>query len=310
MGDEMMNQEACAELVPTQYAMPGVEIFIIEPSGLGVALRISIAQPVKPAVGPRPDSPNAVVYAPDADYLFGTVVDAARVGSFGGELAPAVIVGIGYAQERGDLEFVTRRRFLDFYRGPRRSFDAGAYGNFEFGGADAFLAALRDCVIAKVEQYVPGIDPARRVLLGTSAGGHFAAYLLAQHPRLFQGYALMSPMLVDPQSPRDGAMVRLIEDLPDGALPPGLRVFLSAGEHEEDPGTMFAEFAINSNALRMRTALARHGVATEFVQFAGETHGSVTGAAIRRALRFLLPPVDPKPDWQAALAAKAGAGSQ
>jgi predicted alpha/beta superfamily hydrolase len=287
----------------------------VEPPGLGVGLRISIAQAVKPAIGSDSLGHTGVVYTTDADYLFGTVVDAARLGSFGGDLAPSVVVGIGYADETGDLEFVSKRRFLDFYRGPRRRFDAGAYGSFEFGGADVFLTALRDFVIAKVEQRLPMIDPQRRVLLGTSAGGHFAAYVLAQDPGLFQGYALMSPMLVDPQSPTDGeltpsagagAMVRLIEDLPSGALPSGLRVFLSAGEDEENPGTMFAAFAINSNLLRMRTALARLGAETELKQFAGETHGSVTGAAISRALRFLLPPVVLKTDWQAALANTAG----
>lgn len=307
-----MNRQASAELVPMRDAMPGIEHFIIEPPGLGVALRISIAQPVRPVLDTRPDSRNAIIYATDADYHFGTVADAARLGSYGGDIAPAVVVGIGYAEESGDLAFVSKRRFLDFYRGPRRSFDAGAYGSFEFGGADAFLAALRDHVVPQVENHVSGIDPTRRVLLGTSAGGHFAAYALAEEPGLFQGYAMMSPMLVDPQSLSDGmvtrsrgdgAMVRLIEDLPEGTLPSGLRVFLSAGALEEDPGTMFADFKVNSNAYRMRIALAGHGVTTDYVQFAGETHGSVSGAAISRALRFLLPPIDPSMDWQAALAA-------
>ena len=307
-----MNEKARTDWVPAPQALANVESFIIEPSGLGVALRVSIARPVKPVVGEYTPGSDPVIYATDADYHFGTVVDTVRVGSYGGEVAPAVVVGIGYAQERGDLEFVSRRRFLDFYRGPLRDFDAGAYGKFQFGGADEFLSALR-AVIVKVEQHVSGIDPALRVLLGTSAGGHFAAYVLTQEPRLFQGYALMSPVLIDPQplvnglpvpSIGDGALVRLIQDLPSGTLPSGLRVFLSAGEREENPGNPLGDYAIISNAYRMRTALARQGVATEYAQFVGETHGSVPGAAISRALRFLLPPAGSGMDWRKALAGK------
>ena len=305
--------EALATLKPSPIGMPGVETWIIEPPGLGVALRISIARPVQPAVGGDSDANVAVVYATDADYLFGTVAEGARVGSFGGDMAPAVVVGIGYADETGDLSFVTKRRFLAFYRGPRRGFDAGAYGSFEFGGADAFLAALKDHVIPAVEKHVVNIDPGRRILLGTSAGGHFATYVLSRDPGLFQGYALMSPMLVDPQAhengilPRqqgDGSMVQLVESLPDDALPAECRVFLSAGELEEEPLSMFADFNINSNAMRLRAVLARRGVDTQYFSVPGETHGSATAAASRRALRFLLSPQTAKQDWREALAAK------
>jgi predicted alpha/beta superfamily hydrolase len=288
-------------------ALPGIETFTVTPPDLGVALRVSVARPVQPAIGGDDGGRSAVVYATDADYHFGTVVETARIASYGGDIAPAFVVGIGYADETGDLAFVSKRRFLDFYRGPRRSFDAGAYGSFEFGGADAFLAALRDTVIAGVERRYPAIDPARRVLLGSSAGGHFATCALAEDPALFAGFGLMSPMLIDPQNPGqepppgDGALVDLIDGVPETALSPALRVFLSAGALEEDPGTMFASFRIISNALRLRAALARRGVQTCYAQFADETHGSVSGAAISRALRFLLPPVAARPDWQAAL---------
>jgi len=301
-----MNHETRPGLARSTDAIPGVETFILDPPGLGTALRVSIAEPAAPVLGPPPKGPIAIVYTTDADYCFGTVVEAARVGGSAGDLATAIVVGIGYAEESGSLTFTGKRRILDFYRGPRHSLDMGAYGSFEFGGADAFLASLRDHVIPQVERRIRAIDPARRVLLGTSAGAHFAVYALTQDPGLFRGYGLMSPVLVDfPPSPGDGSLVRLIQDLPDGALPPGLRVFLSAGALEEDPGTMFAPFAIISNAYRMRAALARHGATTEFVQFAGETHTSASGAAISRALRFLLPPLEPGPDWQAALATTA-----
>lgn len=180
----------------------------------------------------------------------------------------------------------------------------GAYGSYEMGGADAFLAALREHVIPTVEPQLTGVDATRRVLLGASAGGHFAAYALTQDPALFRGYALMSPVLVDyPPPPDDVVMVRLVENLPEGALSPEMRVFLSAGSREEDPAEPLASLAIISNAYRMRAALARHGVATELALFTGETHTSVLSTAIGRALRFLLPAPGPKPDWRAALTA-------
>lgn len=290
-------------------AIAGVTTFAINPPGLGTTLRISIAGATEPAVGGEPGATKAIVYTTDADYFFGTTVEAARVGSYGGETAPAIVVGIGYGDETGDLRFVSHRRFLDFYRGPRREFDAGAYGKLQFGGADAFLAALRDHVIPTVESRLAEVDPARRILMGASAGGHFVSYVLARAPQLFHGYSMVSPMLVDPQTPQGGsipqsagddAMVRLIRDLPQGSVPIDTRVFLAAGSTEEDPGSMFGDFAIVSNAYRMRTALARHGVGTEYVVFAGEGHAP--RGAIPRALRFLLPPTTPSTDWQAALA--------
>lgn len=287
-------------------AIPGVETFILEPPGLGTALRVSLAQSAVPVLGARPAGPIDVIYTTDADYCFGTVVEAARIGGSAGDIATAIVVGIGYAEEQGDLAFTGKRRIADFYRPPHRVLDMGGYGVFEFGKADVFLAALREHVLPAVENRTHQIDPARRVLLGTSAGAHFAAYVMLQAPALFRGYGLMSPVLIDyPPEPGDAALVRLVQELPPGALPEGLRVFLSAGEREEEPGSMFEAFAILSNAHRMRSALARLGVTTDFVQFAGETHTSVMGAAISRALRFLLPPSAPAPDWQAALASKA-----
>lgn len=295
----------------SECAIPGVSTFTISPPGLGTTLRISIAASTDVVVGEAPDK-KAIIYTTDADYFFGTTVEAARLASFGGQAAPAVVVGIGYHEETGDMRFVSKRRFLDFYRGPRRQFDAGAYGKLDFGGADAFLAAIRDHVIPIVEEQVEGVDRGRRVLMGSSAGGHFVSYVLSEAPELFNGYSMVSPMLVDPQTPENGlisltagddTMVRLISGLPAGSLPEGIRVFLAAGGAEEDPGTMFADFAIVSNAYRMRTALARHRVATRLEVFTGEGHAP--RGAIPHAIGFLLPPATANTDWQEALAARA-----
>jgi predicted alpha/beta superfamily hydrolase len=284
-------------------AIPGVESFVVAPDGLGASLRISIARPSSPAVGATAGA-LSLVYVTDADYSFGTVVEAARMGHYAGEVGPAVVVGIGYAEERGDYVFVGRRRGLDFYRGPRRSLEIPGLGALELGGAEAFLAALLDTVAPEVERRMPEAAGARRILFGMSAGGHFAAYALTQRPDAFAGYAMMSPALVDfPPAPGDEQMVEAVRALPAGAIPSGTAVFLSAGAREEEPDEALATASIISNAYRMRAALAAHDVSTELVVFADETHISVLGAAITRALRFLVPSHGGS-SWQAALSAK------
>ena len=270
-------------------AIPGVESFLILPDGLGVSLRISIARPSTPAGG-APSDALSVVYVTDADYSFGTVVEAARMGHYAGEVGAAVVVGIGYAEECGDYVFVERRRGLDFYRGPRRSLDIPGFGALELGGADAFLAALLDTVVPGVERRMPEVVGARRVLLGMSAGGHFAAHVLTQRADAFEGYAMMSPGLIDfPPAPGDEQMVEAVRALPSGAIPSGTAVFLSAGAREEEPGEPLTVNSIISNAYRMRGALTAHGVSTELAVFADETHISMLGVAVTRALRFLVP---------------------
>ncbi len=282
-------------------ALPGVESFVLEPEGLGTALRISIARSSPTAIAAA-GGKLSVIFLTDADYAFGSAVEAARMGQYAGELGPAVIVGIGYAEEQGDYAFVGMRRGLDFYRGPRRSMDIPGAGTLELGGADAFLTALLDTVAPAIEHRFPEIAGARRLLFGMSAGGHFAAYALTQRPDAFTGYAMMSPAFVDfPPAPGDEQMVEAVRALPSGFIPSGTTVFLSAGSREEEPGEPLAAASIIGNAYRMRAALAAHGVSTELCLFEGETHISVLGAAITRALHRLVP-ASGSPSWQAALA--------
>lgn len=270
-------------------ALPGVETFTLSPIGLGADLRISIARPLPDRVDA--EAPSVVLYVTDADFCFGTVLEACRIGRFGGEVAPATVVGVGYVRETGDLAFTQQRRALDFYRGPPRTIDLPGAGPLPIGGADAFMTALLDTVAPEVERRVPTAKDADRVLFGMSAGGHFAAHMLVRKPAEFQGYALISPALMDfPPSPGACQMVDAVHDLPSGFIPEGTRVFLSAGSKEEDPADPVAGASIISNIYRMRAALAARGVQTNLTVFADETHLSGAAAAVSRALRFLAPP--------------------
>jgi predicted alpha/beta superfamily hydrolase len=286
------------------HAIPGVESFLIRPEGLDVGLRVSIGGPARPAFGAAARGRLPVFYVTDADYCFGTVLETARMAGYAGEAAPAVVVGIGYADEPGDYSFNGIRRATDFYSGPKRSFEVPGYAA-TLGGADDFLAGLIDHVFPEVERREPRIDPARRFLFGASAGGHFAAYALAKAPQAFAGYAMISPNLRDwPPVPGEEVMLDLVAAMPRGAIPPGVRVFFSAGELEEEPGEPLAAAGIITNIHRMRTVLAGLGVETRLAVFPGETHISVGAAAISRAVRCLAPPTG-EANWQVATASNA-----
>lgn len=268
-------------------AIPGVETFELAPKGLGVNLRISIALTSAAGQGNRP----ALIYVTDADFSFGTVVEAARMGGQGGEVGPAIVVGIGYAEESGDYAFSQVRRGQDLYRGPRRSIKIPGEREVQLGGADTFLKALLDTVDPEVKRREPRAVHAQRILFGASAGGHFAAHVLMHRPNAFEGYAMISPALIDyPPIPGDDQLVQAARALKRGAIPPGRRVFISVGSLEEEPGDPAATASIISNAYRMRGALAAHGIETKLVVLPGETHISSLGAAVSRALRFLVPP--------------------
>lgn len=117
---------------------------------------------------------------------------------------------------------------------------------------------------------------------------------------------MISPALTDfPPTTGDERMIEAVRAFSVGAIPSGTAVFLSAGSREEEPGEPLAAASIISNAYRMRSALAAHGVATALAVFADETHISVLGASISRALRFLVPGQNPA-SWQSALAETAG----
>jgi len=230
------------------------------------------------------------VYVTDGDFHFGTVTEAARMMTHIGEIRPTYVIGIGYAAERGDYEYANARRCLDLFVPPRRSVEVSPFGTtMEFGGADVFLRALREHVLPDVELRYARIEPTQRYLFGTSAGGQFAAHVLSQAPQLFVGYAMMSPALQGwPMVRGARPVLDTIASLPMDGIPRGTRVFLSAGEYEDDPGAPFADAALLGNLYPLRAELATRGVQTRLTVLPGETHTSVYGAAISRALRYLL----------------------
>ena len=178
-------------------------------------------------------------------------------------IAPLILVGVAYrdALDTGDLR---KHDFTPaFGREPNVT-----------GGADAFLAVLRDEIIPYAETHLP-IAPGERGLAGHSYAGLFAAYTLAQAPDLFDRYLIMSPALWFD----DGKIY-------DVALAPAAHaraVFLAADTPRGDARSDMA-----NNMLRLNDRLlAQPNLTVSHALILGETHNSMVAPAAQRGLLAL-----------------------
>ncbi len=178
-------------------------------------------------------------------------------------IEPLILVGVGYrdALNTGDLR---KHDFTPaFGRAPNLT-----------GGADAFLAVLRDELIPYAETHLP-IAPGERGLAGHSYAGLFAAYSLAQAPDLFDRYLIMSPALWF-----DDGKIYSVEFAPTEHR---RSAFLAA---DTPRGEARSDMATNTLRLNERL-LAQTNLSVSHALILGETHNSMVAPAAQRGLLAL-----------------------
>ncbi len=143
------------------------------------------------------------------------------------------------------------------------------------GGAPKFLVFFRDELIPFIDANYR-VDPAQRVLMGSSFGGSFTLYAMFAAPELFSGYVAASPAV--PYG--DWAVVRQEAGYASQHTDLPVRLFLSVGEIEElaQPVKDFME------TLRERNYT---GLEMETLVIAGERHAGNKPEAFNRGLRFI-----------------------
>ena len=134
-----------------------------------------------------------VLYVLDADILFGTITETARLlplESFflGHQSVPdLILVGIAYP---GGFDEMAQKRGRDFT--PVSEF--GADPTNEPDGAARFFRFLEEQAIPFIDKTYR-TDPGDRGLIGSSAGGIFILDTLLRHPGTFQRYIATSPRM-------------------------------------------------------------------------------------------------------------------
>jgi predicted alpha/beta superfamily hydrolase len=277
-------------------AMPDLDEFDFE-AGDGRIFRLFTSVP---AVEPPPGG-FRTLYVLDANAVFATLAQQAgaqAIWSLATGIDPIVIVGIGYPTDR---YFDAERRAFDYTPPPLPGSAQTYYPlmSCPMGGADRFLDLIEREVAPAIEQRCPA-NPADRALMGHSFGGLFVLHALFRRPETFGRYVSLSPA-IRWGMPALASSETEFRQRPD--RPAGRRLLVAYGELENKPGPREVEtpdldaimryrdehaMAAESAALVQRLRqLPPDDLATELVEYAGESHMSVVPAALSRALRFV-----------------------
>jgi hypothetical protein len=142
-----------------------------------------------------------VVYLTDANWYFGMVTDIIRPMAWCGSTTDAIIVGIGYPEDKDPQETwreAVARRGYDFTpvrdEGYEKENGELVQRPSPTGGAGDFLNFIKHELVPVIEKDFRA-DSKKRVLVGHSLGGLFAAFALFEEPGLFDAYIIGSPAL-------------------------------------------------------------------------------------------------------------------
>jgi len=271
------------------------EVRIMKSKYTGRKYRISIALPYayfnsrdKSWPFDKPLKEWPIIYLTDANWYFGMVSDLIRVMAWCGSTTDAIIVGIGYAQDKNPPEAVRDSgawRTGDFT--PMRvekveQDDSKALKRkVETGGARKFLQFIKQELIPAVESEFKA-DPKRRILVGHSYGGLFAAFALLEEPGLFESYIVGSPSLWF----GDKYVFKQEEQFAKRHKKLPAKVHLWVGELEES-----ADYPMVSDTVRFGAILESRkykGLSLVRQLFANENHCEVIAPGFQAGLKMAL----------------------
>ena len=250
----------------------------------GQKYRIMVSTPFKP----DPEIAYPVLYVLDGNQYFGTATEALTRQSRLQDVAPAIVVGVGYPTD--DLQEVSRLRAFDLT--PSASADPKNAGRF--GGGDAFVRVLEE----EIKPFVMAryrIDPAHQIIWGQSYAGSTVLRILFRNPSSFSTYILSSPaifynkreVLADEESFSKRARAGELR----------LKVLVTSAADEQyrgsDPKLLAANttrLVDNASELAARLgSLHPQNIGVVRTIFEGEIHDTVSPASLSRSLRFALP---------------------
>jgi predicted alpha/beta superfamily hydrolase len=274
------------------YTLFQTDAFDLDSAILDRRYEISVALPLTYHATER-RYPVLVVL--DANLLFATAVETARLLAMGGEAEELIVVGVGSPWSEGMAAY-GQRRFYEFspaerwdVDGPFAEITKAAFAQagvdpHAMGGAPKFLKLLAEEVLPMIARDYRA-DLATPGLLGVSAGGTFALYALLSGVSPFRKYICGSPATAQ----CNDELYRMEERYAATHSDLEAAMFLSAGS-EEMVSPFLEGGGIASGVCRFSALFAfrqypSFRVTSHF--FTDEGHLSVGAATISRGIRTL-----------------------
>ena len=250
-------------------SIPGTETYQMKSTNNGVEYRVDVALPFGYATSGKR---YPTFYILDSNTSFAIAAMTSRFLRFDRSIPEIIIVGIGYPGD--DAAGFTPQSGISRMRDYTAT--SGAQGG---GGALQFLQFVRTELIPMVDARYR-TDPADRGLGGHSLGGLFTTYALLNSPTIFTRYWIGSPAY----SWDKEAMRASVPAAPAPADPTKGRAFLTVGALEG------GQYLGPTERMTQALKVGFPNLAVGSVIFSDETHVSVFGASLTRALRFLYAP--------------------
>ena len=259
------SEAAAAEDVP-RVQIPDTERRVLASQFVDEQFKIHVYLPRHyPEEGRR----YPVIYLLDAEYSFGCVAYVVRRLIKGGEIPPAIVVGVAYEVP-----------YEEFYRRRERDYTPTAAHLEEFpaaGHGPEFFRFLEKELIPFVDATYR-TEPGDRTLMGLSFSGQFSTWVLFTRPEVINRYVIISPSLWWD----GGVCFRFEEEYAKNHRSLPARVFLTAGE--EDGRNIVRDVPRMIERLRGR---GYEGLVLGGGLLEDETHRTVFPNAVTRGLRFV-----------------------
>jgi predicted alpha/beta superfamily hydrolase len=261
-----------------------VDEFTMTCPDTGVEHLVSVALPVRHASMER----MPLLVCLDGPWVFGTVRDATRIMSMGGEAPEAAVVGLSF-NDRSMGEYLRQRArwYSPTPWVPPEITGVKGVRAEECGRAAELLTFIRERLLPTVEaDHLGGVPVAERWLVGHSFSALFGLRALFDDPTAFDKWLLASPSIWwDDRAVLAGevAWAEANDDLP-------AEVFLCYGEQEADPAAD-PRFRMGANVEELVATLRDRGypgLRLAHRVLPGDGHSSSIGAAVSHGLRALV----------------------